>query len=614
VADGSLIFDTKLDNSGLKKGLSIVGSVSAVAFKAIGTGIGVATGAVAALTKAAVGCYAEYEQLTGGVETLFKSSGDTVMEYANNAYKTAGMSANEYMSTITGFSAAMISSLGGDTQKAAEYSNQAVTDMSDNANKMGTSIDSIQQTYASLSRGNFAMLDNLKLGYGGTKEEMQRLLSDAEKLTGKKFDVSNFADITEAIHAVQTEMGITGTTAKEAGTTIEGSMNMAKASWQNLLTGLADGNADLDGLIDNFVQSVVTVGENLLPVVQQSIEGIAQLAESLLPQIAEMIPGLIESTLPGLLTAGTSIILTLIQGIVDSLPTLIPVAVQIVMQLINGLLPLLPQILSAGLQILLQLAMGIAQALPQLIPTIVDIVLQIVETLVDNIDLLIDASIQLMLGLTEGLINAIPLLIEKAPTIIQKLVSAIVKNAGKLVEASFQMMNMLGKGIIDNLPKLLVNVVKLNASIIKGLESGLSDIKDMGVNLVKGLWEGMSNNIEWIKSKVADFANKIIETAKKALGIHSPSKEFAWIGKMCIEGFDGEMEDYNPYDTLQSSMKANKATLAMDYNAGIEMTYGHTGAYDYDKQAEATVYAFERAGITMNVDGRPFGRLVRGYI
>ena len=244
----------------------------------IGTAaVGAAAAGITALTKSAVDNYAEYEQLVGGVETLFKNSADTVVGYAENAYKTAGLSANEYMSTVTSFSASLLQSLGGDTEAAAKYADTAVTDMADNANKLGTSIDMLQNAYSGFAKQNFTMLDNLKLGYGGTKEEMQRLLEHAETLPdalGKDFDISNYADIVEAIHLVQEEMGIAGATALEAGTTIEGSVNSMKGAWANLVTGLGDANADIDVLLDNFLDSVETMGKNLFPVVKRILAGL----------------------------------------------------------------------------------------------------------------------------------------------------------------------------------------------------------------------------------------------------------------------------------------------------------------------------------------------------
>ena len=318
--------------SGVKTGLATVAKVGAAAVTA-----GVA--GVAALTKMGVEGYAQYEQLVGGVETLFKESQGTVMKYAENAYKTAGMSANQYMETVTSFSASLIQSLDGDTAKAAEVGNMAITDMSDNANKMGTSIEMIQNAYNGFAKQNYTMLDNLKLGYGGTKEEMQRLLKDAEKISGIKYDISSFSDVTEAIHVMQEEMGIAGTTAREAATTIEGSVSMMKGAWQNLVVGMADENANMEVLINNFVESTATAAQNLLPRIEQTLIGIGQLITALAPVIADALPQLVESVLPALLTAGVSLVTALVRGVITALPALYTAlldAVQIILVEVFG--------------------------------------------------------------------------------------------------------------------------------------------------------------------------------------------------------------------------------------------------------------------------------------
>lgn len=306
--------------SGVGKGLATVAKVGAAAVTA-----GVA--GVAALTKMGVEGYAQYEQLVGGVETLFKESQNIVMGYAENAYKTAGMSANQYMETVTSFSASLIQSLDGDTAKAAEVGNMAITDMSDNANKMGTSIEMIQNAYQGFAKQNYTMLDNLKLGYGGTKEEMQRLIDDANKVKKANGEMANlsidsFADVTEAIHIMQTEMGITGTTAREAATTIEGSLSMMKGAWQNLVVGMADEEANMEVLINNFVESTATAAKNLLPRIEQTLIGIGQLITALAPVIAEALPQLIANVLPSLLSAGVSLVTALVNGVITALPAL----------------------------------------------------------------------------------------------------------------------------------------------------------------------------------------------------------------------------------------------------------------------------------------------------
>lgn len=301
--------------SGVGKGLATVAKAGAAAVSA-----GVA--GVTALTKMGVEGYAQYEQLVGGVETLFKDSQSAVMSYAENAYKTAGMSANQYMETVTSFSASLIQSLDGDTAKAAEIGNMAITDMSDNANKMGTSIEMIQNAYNGFAKGNFTMLDNLKLGYGGTKTEMQRLLKDAQAISGIKYDISSYADVAEAIHVIQEEMGIAGTTAKEAASTIEGSLSMMKGAWQNLVVGMADENANMDVLINNFVESTATAAQNLIPRIEQTLQGIGQLIEKLSPVIAEALPVLVESLLPTIITSGISLITALANAIKEALPAI----------------------------------------------------------------------------------------------------------------------------------------------------------------------------------------------------------------------------------------------------------------------------------------------------
>ena len=321
----------------LKTGLATAGKVAAV-------GIGAATTAVAALTKTAIEGYSEYEQLTGGVETLFKSSADDVMAYAENAYKTAGLSANEYMATVTSFSASLLQSLGGNTEEAARLADQAIIDMSDNANKMGTDMQMIQNAYQGFAKQNFTMLDNLKLGYGGTQEEMKRLLADAQAISGIEYDISSYADIVDAIHVIQNEMGITGTTAKEASETIGGSVASMKSAWQNLTVGIADENANIDELMDNFLDSVSTVASNILPVVERVLDNILQALSDNAPQIIEKSVELFLKIAVGAIKA--------IPGIVKALP-------EIIGAVVNGLKSAWPQIVEVGKEIVRGLWTGI---------------------------------------------------------------------------------------------------------------------------------------------------------------------------------------------------------------------------------------------------------------
>lgn len=470
----------------LKTGLATAAKVGAAALTAAST-------AVVALTKSSIEQYAEYEQLVGGVETLFGHSADAVMKYADNAYKTAGLSANEYMNTVTSFSASLLQSLGGDTAAAAEKADMAITDMSDNANKMGTDMASIQNAYQGFAKQNFTMLDNLKLGYGGTKEEMERLLADAEKLSGVKYDISSYADIVDAIHVVQTEMGITGTTAKEAATTIQGSVSAMKSAWTNLVTGLGNDNADIDKLINNLVNSVETAAKNILPRVEKILVGVGSMVEKLAPIIADKLPAMIQAVLPSLLSAGAQLLGGLITGITTSLPQLVEAAVPIVMTLVQSLTEQLPALIEAGLQVIVTLANGIAESLPELIPTIVDVVIQIVETLIDNVDMMVDSAIEIMIALANGLINSLPTLIEKAPVIISKLVTALVNNAPKLLEAAWTAIQTLVKGLYDNLPEIGNAALQMIDTLVQGLQDLFWKLWDVGVGVVQSIVDGISS-------------------------------------------------------------------------------------------------------------------------
>ncbi len=305
--DGSVVIKIKGDDSPFQKVLGKIGSAVNTAVKASAAAVGAASAGVAALGTACINAYADYEQLAGGVETLFKDSAETIHSFADNAYKTAGLSANEYMETVTSFSASLLQSLDGDTEKAAAAADLAITDMADNANKMGTAMESIQYAYQGFAKQNYTMLDNLKLGYGGTKEEMQRLLADAEKLSGVKYDLSSYADVVEAIHVIQTEMGITGTTAKEASTTIQGSVASMKAAWANLMVGMADDTQNFDMLLSNFIESIGTVADNLLPRIGIVIEGMGKLVAGLAPEIASALPTLTNELLPNLVELGCAV-------------------------------------------------------------------------------------------------------------------------------------------------------------------------------------------------------------------------------------------------------------------------------------------------------------------
>lgn len=529
--DGTLKYDTQISTEGFKKGLDGLKSIAKSSFAAIGAAGVAAAGAFVSISKAAIGSFAEYEQLAGGVETLFKDSANTVKKYADEAYKTAGLSANEYMETVTGFSASLLQSLGGDTAKAAEYGNQAVVDMSDNANKMGTSMESIQNAYQGFAKQNYTMLDNLKLGYGGTKEEMERLLEDAGKISGIDYDISSFADITEAIHVVQTELGITGTTALEAEQTISGSANMMKSSWENMLTGFADPSQDIGVLLEKFVSSVSTFAANLMPVIENSANSIIQV----LPSVLDQAVALINEMLPSVITA----VMGIIGGIVEVLPELITALAEFLPQIVTEILNLLPDIIQAGLDIVLALATGIAKSLPELIPTIVDVILQICQTLIDNLDQLLFAAIDIIVALATGLIDALPNLLERLPEIITALVMALTDPTMllKLIEAAILLMAALTEGLIKSIPAILIGVAEIVPAMIDGFKSYYENFKQIGKHLIDGLWQGILNTKDWLVNHIKKWCGVVVDGIKSFFGIHSPSTLFRdEIGKMMVAG------------------------------------------------------------------------------
>ena len=453
----------------------------------------IATGAIAKMTKSAIDGFAEYEQLMGGVETLFGTGGMTVEEYAKKvgksvskvqkeydkldeaqervavhaweAYQTAGLSVNEYMSTVTSFSAALKQSIK-DPVKLAEAADQAVIDMSDNANKMGTNMELIQSAYQGFAKQNYTMLDNLKLGYGGTKTEMERLLKDASKISGVKYDIKNLGDVYQAIHVIQTELGITGTTAKEASSTIQGSMNMAKKSFQNFLVSLAQGEEyGLEESLETMMDSIETFLDNVMPVVDTVLKNIGKMLPKFMDRISKTLPNLIKSLLPSLIQGAV----VLVNGLIQSLPVLIQTLLP---ELINGVVMITEQIII----MLPELIMMIADMLPTLIPTIVEAILQIIPMLIDHLPEFVEAGFKLFVGILTGLINALPKIFEFG-----------VQMVGKLFEGI--------KSVVQKIPDFFVTVWN---KIWDGIKKFLGGVKDFFKTTFDAIVEVVKIPINWI--------------------------------------------------------------------------------------------------------------------
>ena len=636
--------------------------------------------AVIGVGRDAIASYADYEQLVGGIETLFGASGQTLEQYAasvgstvdevrgeynqltqaqatvmtnaERAYRTVGMSANEYMENVTSFSAALTSSLGGDTVQAAIAADMALQDIADNANKMGSDIDSITQAYQGFARGQYTLLDNLKLGYGGTQEEMQRLLQDAQAISGVEYNIDNLNDVYEAIHVVQTEMGITGTTAREAASTISGSTAMMSASWQNLLTGIADDNADFDMLISNFIDSVMAVADNLLPRIQTTIEGMGLLASSLLeqlvPHLVNMIPPLLQSSLPILLDAVQNVI----SSVLNVLPEVIPIISNLIPQIVTTLVSMLPLVLDAGIEIILSLINGISDTIPQLLEMLPTIITDLCVTLINHLPEIIETGINLLQALINGIVAAIPTLVNMLPTIIETFINVMTNNLPQIITMGINLLVSLINGIVNALPQLiqmtpriiqttvttlranLPQIIAAGKQILTSLISGISSmfgslrsnagiifdtvknklaelpsaLVNIGKDLVRGLWNGINDMTSWVISKIQGFGDSVLSGIRNFFGIASPSKLFEdEVGKYLAEGigvgFTDEMRDVTAQmqDALPTSFD-----VGTDVNtSGLTAT----GGLDYFTLVNAFTEAL--GDMTVELDDVTVGKFVR---
>jgi phage-related protein len=563
-------------SSKVSKSFQGVGKVfSTIGKTALGAIAGVST-AIVGITAASVKAYADYEQMTGGVVKLFGDASTEVIANAEKAYRTAGMSANDYMETVTGFSASLLQSLGGDTVEATRLSDQAIQDMSDNANIFGTDIRMIKDAYQGFAKQNFMMLDNLKLGYGGTAGEMARLINDT-KVMGDTFvaTAENVKDIgfdkyIEAIHIVQEETNITGTTAKEASETITGSINSAKGAWQNLLVAFASNDIDvLSVAIDNLSTSLGDVFTNLAKIIPEILSGIVKTVEQvftnidfssfllviyeLVPKIINLakdilvslvttfkdnLPVLIESALliidtliralieliPLILETGIKILIALMEGLTETIPELIPLIVDMIMLMVDTIVENLPLIIESGVELIIAIIMGLVEALPLLIPIIVDMVLLMVKTLIENLPLIIQAGSELIIALLMGIIEALPQLISYMPELIDSIVEAIMLLLPIILILGIRIILELNKGMVVAIPQLVAMIPQIIMAIAGALVDGFPAMVKTGKELIGGLWEGILSSKTWIKNKLSSWVGDVTSFLKKLFGIASPSK------------------------------------------------------------------------------------------
>ena len=563
--DGSLKFDTEISEKGFNKGIKNLGNIAQGGLKVLaGSVAGIAAG-FGVMTKSALDSFASLEQNIGGVETLFKDSAQKVIDSAENAYKTAGLSANAYMETVTSFSASLLQSLGKDTEKAADYADRAIIDMSDNANKMGTSMEMIQNAYQGFAKQNYTMLDNLKLGYGGTASEMYRLLQDAANLNEEfastaKFSMdskghleANFADITEAIHIVQTEMGITGTTAKEASETISGSIASAKGAFDNFLNGTGSPEA--------LAESMVTAGKNVLKGLGEIVPRLLQT----LPEVGKLIQENLVNSLSGdsmqkIVEAGKNAVMSLIYGMHASVLTIIPVALNFVKLIADTVITNVPTLIQKGYELLSNLVDGFVKAIPEALPKILDFVQGIGDKLAEAAPILIQKGFELLQKLVEGIITAVPILISRVPEIISTFANIINDNFPTILMKGAQLLGQLVLGLIQSIPTLIANIPKiisaivdtlmafqwlnLGRGIIKFLGDGIGAMKDfvvkkgfeilsglkntlmnlpstlanIGRTAVSGLGNAISAGISWVKNAAGNIVSAIVNTIKSIPG------------------------------------------------------------------------------------------------
>ena len=556
----------------------------------------IAAAGIGAAIKSAVSEGAALEQSIGGIETLFKDSADTVIANAKKAYETAGMSANAYMEAVTGFSASLLQGLGGDTARAAAVADMALTDMSDNANKMGTSMELIQNAYQGFAKQNYTMLDNLKLGYGGTKTEMERLLADAQKLTGVKYDINNLSDVYEAIHAIQENLDITGTTAKEASSTISGSFASMKAAFQDTLANLALGE-DIAPSLDALKETVITyVSGNLLPAMSNILSslpmvlvtlistlapdialagmdivtglasGIGSALPELIPQmvlaVSTMTTGLI-SNIPKLISAGLTLVSGLATGIKRSIPVVAAAAPVIIEDLVGSLNESIPEIIETGVELLTSLVEDLPTIIAAIVGVLPNIIDGITSTLSANIPLIVAAGVTLLTSLVTNLPSIISTVVAALPEIIDSIINALLDNVPMIVEAGVELLSAL----LTNTPTIIAEVVTAIPDIISGIFNAIvgrkDDIVQAGLNLMLGLKDGIINAAASVVEAAKQAARSVLRKVKNVFGIASPSKEMAWMGKMVDYGLaQGIAENTRPISSaVQDITKLTTGTL-----------------------------------------------------
>lgn len=521
------------------------------------------------------------QQSLGGVETLFKDSADKVKQYANEAYRTAGLSANDYMENVTSFSASLLQSMGGDTEKAAEKANMAMVDMSDNANKFGSDMESIQNAYQGFAKQNYTMLDNLKLGYGGTKAEMERLLADASKLTGVKYDINNLADVYDAIHAVQVELGVTGTTALESAETLSGSFASMKSAFSNFLGNLALGQ-DVTTSLQALAETVsIFLFNNFLPMIG-----------NILFALPGAIVTFVQEATPYFLEAGAQFINQLANGITIGFPNLLANMETIITNAMLLITKNLPLFLEQGIEIIKNVSNGILKSIPQIIESAGNIINTFIRFIMTNLPVILAAGKDLLLSLADGIIKNLPAIVESAIQAISNFIDTIVKNYPEYFKTGSKIIVELITGIVSRLPDLINVALSLMLRFVEMVISKIPDIFSAGKDIVRGLWEGIESLAGWIKDKIYGFVESIGNTIKDFFGINSPSTLMAEYGRYIdeglAEGIEGNADKpLSAMNKVASGINSTIQTITDTANAAVDAIKGLVSAETMSKITNA---------------------------
>lgn len=554
----------------------------------------IAAAGIGQALKTAISEGADLQQSVGGIETLFKESSDKVIANAKRAYETAGMSANQYMETVTSFSASLLQGLAGDTETAANVADMALTDMSDNANKMGTSMEMIQNAYQGFAKQNYTMLDNLKLGYGGTKTEMERLLADAEKLSGVKYDLSNLSDVYNAIHVIQEEMGITGTTTEEASETFSGSLAAMVSAGKNLLANL-------------------TLGEDIMPSLTALADTVGTFAfNNLFPMIGNILSSVVTLILENgdeLIESGAKLLVSLNEGIGSKLPDLGIKALELITTLTGAIFENLPQIVQSGTQMIGNLVQGIIETMPKFIETVEELINTFLNYVIENLPEFTASGIDLLLSLVNGIVESLPEIISAAIDAVFGFLNTILENAPQLIEGGLTLIGELLAGIISAVPDLIAQIPKIISDIIEKFEE--TDWLKVGSNILGGIAKGIANGVGTVLKAAREAAQSALKAAKEALGIHSPSRIFEeQVGKMIDLGLAAGIE--NNINAVSDSMKElSQASVGM-IETDFMVSASHipdTKVQDKDSENKMIVIHTH-----VDLDGREVARGTAEYI